>query len=76
MACVERNRPVNAGEVAWLLDADAAEAEPPVDLVASRRAQERRYVEVVPAASGGNQAEAARKLGISRTMLWRKLAKE
>jgi DNA-binding protein Fis len=36
---------------------------------------ERSYIEEVVRACGGNQAQAARVLGISRTSLWRKLRK-
>ncbi len=43
------------------------------DLPAHRRESERSHVERVLAECGGNQSEAARRLGIGRTTLWRKL---
>jgi len=49
--------------------------EPGEDLRAARRAQERAHVERVIAECGGNQAEAARRLGIGRTTLYRKLGR-
>lgn len=38
-----------------------------------RRRQEQTYIDTVIERCAGNQAEAARQLGISRTTLWRKL---
>jgi propionate catabolism operon transcriptional regulator len=38
-----------------------------------RRADERAHALRVLAECGGNQGEAARRLGIGRTTLWRKL---
>jgi propionate catabolism operon transcriptional regulator len=45
-------------------------------LRALRRADERSHVERVLEECGGDQGEAARRLGIGRTTLWRKLRKE
>jgi transcriptional regulator, propionate catabolism operon regulatory protein len=45
------------------------------DLRAARASQERAHVERVVAECGGNQAEAARRLGIGRTTLYRKLGR-
>jgi transcriptional regulator, propionate catabolism operon regulatory protein len=45
-------------------------------LRALRSGQEREHVLRVVAACGGNHAEAARRLGIGRTTLWRKLRME
>jgi propionate catabolism operon transcriptional regulator len=55
-----------------------ARAAPPAaaaDLRAARAALERGHVERVVAECGGNQAEAARRLGIGRTTLYRKLGR-
>jgi transcriptional regulator, propionate catabolism operon regulatory protein len=43
------------------------------DLRSARGAQERAIIERVLAEAGGNQSEAARRLGIGRSTLWRKL---
>jgi propionate catabolism operon transcriptional regulator len=47
----------------------------PIDLRAARAAQERALIERTVAECGGNQAEAARRLGIGRTTLYRKLGR-
>jgi transcriptional regulator, propionate catabolism operon regulatory protein len=46
---------------------------PAVALRAMQRETERAHIRRVVEACGGNQAEAARRLGIGRTTLWRKL---
>lgn len=46
----------------------------PVELVDLTRKHERAYILEMIQKCGGNQAEAARRLGISRTTLWRKLS--
>ncbi|BDG10108.1 propionate catabolism operon regulatory protein PrpR [Anaeromyxobacter paludicola] len=46
---------------------------PPVDLRRAREEQERSLIRRTVAECGGNQAEAARRLGIGRSTLWRKL---
>jgi propionate catabolism operon transcriptional regulator len=43
-------------------------------LPSMRRRDERRHIERVLRECGGNQSEAARRLGIGRTTLWRKLS--
>jgi propionate catabolism operon transcriptional regulator len=53
----------------------AAPVAPRSDLRVARAAQERALVERVVAECGGNQAEAARRLGIGRTTLYRKLGR-
>jgi len=73
MACAEFDRPISAAEMHALLDTEVSDPSPPVPLAASTREQVRRHVHAVVAACGGNQAEAARRLGISRSTLWRKL---
>ncbi len=42
-------------------------------LRATRRADERQHIQRILAECNGNQVEAARRLGIGRTTLWRKL---
>ena len=56
-----------------LFDAGVAPARPP-DLRATRQASERHHVERVVAECGGNLSEAARRLGVGRSTLYRKLA--
>ncbi len=56
-----------------LFDGVAAPARQP-DLRATRQAQERLHVERVVAECGGNLSEAARRLGVGRSTLYRKLA--
>jgi propionate catabolism operon transcriptional regulator len=56
-----------------LFDAGVAAARPP-DLRATRQASERHHVERVVAECGGNLSEAARRLGVGRSTLYRKLA--
>ncbi len=53
--------------------AAAASGSPP-GLRAAREAEEHRHIRRVLAACGGNLSEAARRLGIGRTTLYRKLA--
>jgi DNA-binding NtrC family response regulator len=43
-------------------------------LRAARRADEQRHIRTVLEACGGNLSEAARRLGVGRTTLYRKLA--
>ncbi len=45
----------------------------PGDLRAARQAEERRHIQRVVAACGGNLSEAARRLKVGRTTLYRKL---
>jgi propionate catabolism operon transcriptional regulator len=56
-----------------LFDGGVAPVRQP-DLRATRQAQELAHVERVVAESGGNLSEAARKLGVGRSTLYRKLA--
>ncbi len=51
-----------------------ASTDAPARLVSMRRRDERRHIERVLRECGGNQSEAARRLGIGRTTLWRKLS--
>jgi propionate catabolism operon transcriptional regulator len=51
-----------------------ADTEGASDLRRARGEQERAIIEQVVRQCGGNQAAAARRLGISRSTLWRKLA--
>ncbi len=76
IACAERDAPLNAADMRTLVDnapmsSESAESTP--GLAHHRKLQERSHAEAVLAACGGDQAEAARQLGISRTTLWRKL---
>ncbi|HYG67719.1 MAG TPA: propionate catabolism operon regulatory protein PrpR, partial [Anaeromyxobacteraceae bacterium] len=52
---------------------EAPRGGPGSDLRAAREAQERAHIERVVEACGGNLAEAARRLGVGRTTLYRKL---
>ncbi len=56
-----------------LLDGGVAPVRQP-DLRATRQASEQAHVERVVAECGGNLSEAARKLGVGRSTLYRKLA--
>ncbi len=60
-----------AGEVA----AGPVASEPPAttDFRSARDAQEKALIRRVLDECGGNQSEAARRLGIGRSTLWRKL---
>jgi propionate catabolism operon transcriptional regulator len=53
---------------------EAPVAAPPPGLRATRQASEQAEVERVVAACGGNLSEAARRLGVGRSTLYRKLA--
>ncbi|MDK2125178.1 propionate catabolism operon regulatory protein PrpR [Parachitinimonas caeni] len=52
---------------------ELSEAAPAPDLPSTRRQQELQHIRKILAACGGDQTEAARQLGISRTTLWRRL---
>ena len=49
------------------------EPEAEANLPGARRAQERELIQRALQEAGGNQSEAARRLGIGRATLWRKL---
>jgi len=75
MACLTVGRPLLRREVrAMLADEPARQQARAVQSLSTVRAgQEAAHVCAVLAECGGNHQEAARRLGISRTTLWRKI---
>jgi propionate catabolism operon transcriptional regulator len=79
IGCLEKGSALVAEEIGALLDPPPAAntASPNTalgDVLApARQWQEQAHIRAVLAECAGNQAEAARRLGIGRTTLWRKL---
>ncbi|MBU2288347.1 MAG: sigma 54-interacting transcriptional regulator, partial [Gammaproteobacteria bacterium] len=82
LCCLERQGVPSAGELRALIDAPLPEVGAPIDppalptLGEKRAGDELRHIRQVLAECGGSQAEAARRLGISRTTMWRRLRSE
>ena len=75
--CVEKQEAASAAS-AGELPAEIAGgamgiAEPKDDLKSAVRSYERRHIEQVLSATGGNREEAARRLGIDASTLYRRL---
>ncbi len=80
IACAEHDAPVRSQDIRGLMDERPPSSDGTVpapttasDLAHHRKMQERQHAQAVLAACGGNPSEAAQRLGVSRTTLWRKL---
>jgi propionate catabolism operon transcriptional regulator len=75
VVCTELGRPPTAKELAGLISMNPSASNKPqaADLASMRRDQEKNLAIDMVKRCGGNQSEAAKKLGISRSTLWRKL---
>lgn len=67
--------PLEPGEAALMVERAQRAAVPDTPLIPLEEV-ERRHIEAVLRACNGNQAEAARVLGIGRNTLWRKRKKD
>jgi propionate catabolism operon transcriptional regulator len=74
LACLENEKPVSGEQIMSLMDAaDDSLVQPSAHLTDVRDVREKQHIRDVLAACDGDQTQAARRLGISRTTLWRKL---
>jgi propionate catabolism operon transcriptional regulator len=73
LACAEREGPVDARQIRSLIDRPGRDIPSGSTLSSVRRENEREYALDALAACRGNHEAAARRLGISRSTLYRKL---
>ena len=72
MACLEKGAAISKVDAQLLLD-EAVSGGQATSLPSVQRGNEIAHIKQILARCGGNQAAAAKMLGVSRTTLWRKL---